>query len=110
MKKNSGRGGNRLGSTRLVDYSNPERALLSGIILRAYHDLSSYDDRIVADAIIWFQSRFHGKPSLGFTFIDCCEYLNLDPRTIYKLIDSQGLFSKKWKRLKGIYTKKKKLP
>ena len=63
----------------LEESKEPAKDLIAAMIYRALLDLLSSDLRVKREAFNWCMSNRRKKKGVeGFTFLECCEYLDLD--------------------------------
>lgn len=94
------------------EQSIPERVLLFNILVRAIYDLKERDSHTRQHAINWFYYDGKEKSKKGFTFLQICEFLDLDSDQIFNMLKYKGAFGNNYiqpvKKTKRIYYSKYK--
>lgn len=68
----------------------PERNLVAAVLWRAIRDLAISDYR--RKALWWMLDAANKDSDCGYTFEQCCAYLNLDPTHLRKKVRKFGLY------------------
>jgi hypothetical protein len=80
--------------------ASPQRSLLVAVLIQAIKDRIQGDDAILrGSANHWFESK--ARDGAGFTFLDVCEELVLDPLNVMNVIQAAEKDKKSSRRLTG---------